>query len=288
MPVYKDYDQEALDAQYNNRAAVPDYMQYLDAWEQRSAQARDRFPCHAELAYGSHARERLDIFPAPAAGAPVLVFYHGGYWQALAKESFHFLAEGLVPAGMTTVFVSYPLAPEASMDLIVAACRRSLIWLYGHIAAYGGNPAQIHVAGHSAGGHLVAMLLTTHWPAMAPDLPADLIRSSVALSGLFDLYPIQRSYLNAVLGLDDDAVRQYSPRRLLPAHRSPLLLTVGSRESAEYHAQSRELARRWLAHGMPVTELDQPGHHHFSILATLADPDTALHQLLRRQWQAKG
>jgi len=218
----------------------------------------------------------------------VQVFYHGGYWQALAKESFHFLAEGFAPAGMTTVIVNYPLAPEATMERIVAACCRSLIWLHRHIAAYGGDPAQLHIAGHSAGGHLVAMLLATNWPAMAPDLPANLISSGVALSGLFDLHPIQRSYLNTVLSLDDNDVQRFSPRRLLPAYLCPLLLTVGDRESAEYHAQSRDLAQRWLAHGMPVNELRQPGHHHFSILTTLADPTSPLHRALRRQWRPKG
>lgn len=283
MPIYKHYDQESLDAQYNNRAAVPDFMRYLDSWQARSAAVRGRLKHHADLAYGPHPRERLDIFTARAPGAPVLVFYHGGYWQALAKESFNFLAEGFVPAGVTTVIAGYPLAPEATMDRIVAACRRSLAWLHRHIADFGGNPARLHVAGHSAGGHLVAMLLATHWRDVSPDLPVNLIKSGLALSGLFDLSPIRRCYLNTVLGLDEAAAHRNSPTQLAPTQHCPLLLAVGNLESDEYHAQSRKLSLNWKARGMPVTEVLQADHHHFSILEALADPQAALFQAVRHQ-----
>src|SRR5262249_509506 len=151
---------------------------------------------HANLAYGPHERERLDIFPAAQTPAPVQVFFHGGYWQAFSKDTFHFVGESFIEHGITTAYVNYPLGPQASMAEIVASCRNSLAWLYRHVGEYGGNPQKIYISGHSAGGHLVAMLMATAWPDQAAELPRDLIKGGCTISGLFDLIPIQLSYVN--------------------------------------------------------------------------------------------
>ena len=282
MRVFQIYDQKALDAQYNNRAAVPEFPDFVASWKKRSAVSRARFANHPDLAYGDHPRERLDIFPAAQTESPVLVFFHGGYWQAMEKESFHFVAQGFVPENMTTVIAGYPLAPEVSMSTIVDACRKALVWIYHNISTYNGNPARISVTGHSAGGHIAAMLMATNWAALDRRLPTGWIKCGCALSGLFDLLPIQRCYLNAVLGMDEATARQNSPVNKTPVSRAPLVLAVGARESAEYKRQSRELAASWRLHGVPVVQHTLTDHHHFSILEPLVDRRTDLNRELRK------
>ena len=283
MIIYKNYDKAALDSQYNNRARVPNFEQIVQRWETESEQLRQRVKSYRGVSYGSRAREYLDIFPAAHPGAPLQVFFHGGYWQALQSGVFHFITNGFLRHGITTVFVNYPLAPEASMDEIVEACRQAIIWLYRHAAEYGGNPNQIYISGHSAGGHLAAMLMATYWKTLAEELPHNLIKGGCAISGLFNLIPIQLSYVNDKIGLDKAAAQRNSPAFLTPASSSPLIVSVGGAESEEYHAQSQELTAAWSQHGLSITELILEGRHHFSILDSLVDPEGALNRAILGQ-----
>lgn len=283
MFVYKNYTQEALDRQYNNRQAVPDFAAIVVQWEADSEAFRQRARSHQELAYGRHPREMLDIFPAAQANAPLQVFFHGGYWQAMDKRVFHFIAEGFIDWGATTVFVNYPLAPQATMDEIIHSCRQAIVWLVRHGADYGGNIDQLYISGHSAGGHIVAMLMATAWPELDPALPADPIKGACAISGLFNLTPIQLCYLNSVLGLDEAMTRRNSPVGLDPACRCPLIVTVGEREPAEYQAQSQDLASAWSAKGLPITQIQASNADHFSILEQVIDPEARLNQSILRQ-----
>lgn len=280
MNVYKDYDQAALDDQYNNRKRAPDFATFIQEWEQRSEQFRQRVNYVADVAYGPHPRERLDIFPAAGGPAPTLVFFHGGYWQSFSRDTFHFVVEDFVKEGITAVCVNYPLGPEASMDGIVASCRSSLAWLYRHLAQHGGDPEKIYIAGHSAGGHLVAMLMATDWPGLAAELPRDLIKGGCAISGLFDLIPIQRSYVNDKLGMDEAMADRNSPLRLAPSCDSPLIVSVGELESEEYHAQSSDFAVAWSKQGAPVTELTLSEANHFTVLEHLSAAEADLHQAI--------
>ncbi|MEM1271814.1 MAG: alpha/beta hydrolase [Bacteroidota bacterium] len=271
MTIYKSYDQKELDAQYNNRAAVPDFERIVDGWRAMSAASRARLSHVLDLPYWSNARERLDVFPA-GPGAPVHVFFHGGYWVAMDKTVFHFIADHFVSNGITTVFANYPLAPKAHMDQIVRSCRRALLWVWERIAFYGGDPERIFVSGHSAGGHLTAMLMATGWSALHPAAPQSLVKGGLSLSGLFDLEPIRLSYLNKRIGLDEDTARRNSPIYHLPAGAAPLLLAVGEHESEEYHAQSDALQRAWLPYGLTVERVTTDADDHFSILSRLSDP----------------
>ena len=252
MEVYKHYTQDELDAQYNNRAMVPDFARYVQQWQQKSETLRQHVHVVQDVRYGEHERERLDIFPAAQSQVPIQVFFHGGYWQAMQKEVFHFLASGFIQDGITTVLVNYPLAPQASMDDIIAACRRAIVWLYQHIADYHGDPERIYISGHSAGGHIVAMLMATAWHEWDQDLPRDLIKGGCAVSGLFTLLPIQRCYLNKVLGMDEAMARRNSPLFLSPTCPASLIISVGACESDEYHAQSHDLATAWGQYGIPI------------------------------------
>jgi arylformamidase len=286
MKVYKQYDQDQLNAQYNNRAMVPDFAEYVQQWQQQSEALRQDADVVKDLRYGEHERECLDIFPARQPDAPVQVFFHGGYWQAMQKDVFHFLAKSFLQDGVTMVFVNYPLAPQATMDDIVSACRRAIVWLHRHIQHYHGNPGQLHVSGHSAGGHIVAMLLATEWPTLDRNIPGDVIKGGCAISGLFTLIPIQRCYLNAALGMDEAVARRNSPQYLSPTCSAPLIVSVGELESDEYHAQSSDFAANWTQHGTPITELTIPAANHFSILDHVYQPEASLYHTIITQMKA--
>lgn len=283
MMIYKSYDQEALDSQYNNRAKVPDFEQIVQGWERDSEALRQRTRFHANIPYGAHLREILDIFPASQPGAPVQVFIHGGYWRSLEKGLFHFIAGSFLDHNITYVAINYPLAPQATMDEIVASCRQAIIWLYRNIARYNGDPHKIYISGHSAGGHLVASLMATEWRDLAADLPADPIKGGCAISGLFNLIPIQLCYVNDEVRLDEAMARRNSPVFLPPTSKSSLIVAVGGEESEEYLAQSQELAAAWSQAGLPVTPLVVPGANHFSILDSLVNSQALLHQMILEQ-----
>lgn len=288
MIIYKNYDQQALDSQYNNRAKVPNFEQIVQQWKRDSEALRQQAHFQADIAYGSHPREILDIFPASQPGAPVQVFIHGGYWRSLEKGLFHFIAGGFIDHNITYVALNYPLTPQATMDEIVTACRRAMMWLYQNIANYRGDPHKIYISGHSAGGHLVAMLMATEWPGLAPDLPADLIKGGCAISGLFNLSPIQLSNINEDVRLDAAMAHRNSPLFLSPTSYSPLIVTVGGAESDEYLAQSHDFAAAWSQEGLAVTEMIVPKANHFSILESLINPQARLNQAIFRQMGLAG
>jgi arylformamidase len=176
------HDADWYDRMYNNRAMVPDFGQYFDRWVRESAAARSQ-ACSTSIAYGAHSTETLDIFPANRPGAPVLVFIHGGYWRFLDKFDHSFMALPFQRAGCTVVVPNYALCPAVTVPDIVLQMVRALAWVWRHIAEYGGDPSRITVSGHSAGGHLAAMLMACDWPVFGPDLPPDLVRNALSISG---------------------------------------------------------------------------------------------------------
>src|SRR6185295_14458485 len=228
-PVFREYDQQALDAEYNNREKVKDSADWLSRYAIASAETRAALECRLDLVYGPHPGERLDVFPARGPSAPVHVFVHGGYWQRLDKSDSSFVARGLQPSGMAVVVINYALIPTVDMDELVRQCRASIVWVHRHAASFGGDPNRIFVSGHSAGGHLAAMLMSTDWSAFA-GLPADVVKAGCGISGLYDLEPIRLSYLNETLGLTMETARRNSPVHLVPASAGPLLLPVGALE----------------------------------------------------------
>jgi len=277
--VFRHYDQAALDREYDNRAKVADFADFLARYRAASDTLRRQRPGQ-ELAYGPPPAARLDIFPplaAPPGAAPVHVFIHGGYWKSLGKHEFAFTA-GAAPEALTVV-LDYPLIPTVDMDTLVAHCRQALIWLYRHIADHGGDPRRIVVSGHSAGGHLAALLLASDWPALDPGLPADPVRAILGLSGLYDLEPIRRCFLNAELHLDGAAVAEHSPLNHLPPVGTTALLAVGEQEGHEYARQSRVQVEAWIQH-IDARVLLTPDHH-FSIVSQLERPDTPLARRLQ-------
>jgi len=262
-------DQKALDAQYNLRAAVPEHPEYFERYAATSAAFRERWPGRLDLPYGDSARQAIDLFLPQAASPPLFVFIHGGYWQALDRKDFSFVAEPLVGAGAAVALVGYDLAPTVDMDTIVGQVRQAIAWLYRNAVAQGYDGGRICLAGHSAGGHLAAMALATDWTGLG--LPADVVKGVCAISGVFDLEPIRQCYLNQVVGLDEAQARRHSPVLLPPQNRCPVMVTVGEHETPAFHRQSRAYAEALGRHGVPCELVTQSGLDHFSIIMEMAN-----------------
>jgi len=279
-PVFRHYDKKQLDAEYNNRAKVKDAMDWIGRYGAESARVRAELPMQFDVPYGRHHAERLDVFlPSGAGPAPIHVFIHGGYWHRLDKADFSFVARAFPEAA--TVVVNYALVPGVDLDELVRQVRASLAWVHANARSFGGDPARITVSGHSAGGHLVAMLLATDWSRFAA--PSDVVKAGCAFSGLYDLEPIRLCYLNEVLALSSESARRNSPVHLKPSGRVPLVLAVGADEGPEYHRQTNDLATAWRARGAPIDVVDADGLNHFSIVAELERPDSALARVIREQ-----
>jgi arylformamidase len=247
-------------------ATVPDLAAVFAGLASRSAAARERFAGALDIPYGASPLEALDVFPA-GPGSPLAIFIHGGYWRRLDKSDFSFVAAGLVPLGISVASVNYGLAPQVKLAEIVAQCRRAVAWLGANSARFVYDADRISVFGHSAGGHLAAMC--------AVEAP---LRSVVTLSGLHDLIPIQQSFANEWLGLDETAARKLSPIHWAPARPCPVFATTGEHESDAFKAQGRALIDAWTAHGCAGDYADSPGDNHFTICERLADPADPLTQ----------
>ena len=279
MPVYKQFDQAALNYQYNLRAHVPDFAVYLERCDLLSRETEQELYPIGDISYGFLPREKLDIYPSVNPAAKTLVFIHGGYWQRFGKRDFQFIAKAFRDYGLTTVLIEYPQAPEVSMDQIVASCRRALVWVSQNLSKYNGDPAQIFIAGHSAGAHLSAMLLTTDWKQY--NLSADIIKGACLISGIFNLMPICLSNINEVLHMNEQEALQNSPVKQKLSTLCPVSIVVGANETDEFLDQSRELYSCWKEN-IPTEIIEPEGINHYSILETMLDPESQLHQAMIR------
>jgi acetyl esterase/lipase len=257
-------DRTALDAAYNNTAHVGQERRdaFLADWTARSERLRKELTHQSNLHYGPTTREVLDFVPCGKPGAPTLVYIHGGYWQWNEKDAWLFVAEGPLAQGFNFVNLEYTLAPQKSMDGIVAEVHRAVSWLLENLACLGGDPARLFVSGHSAGGHLTAIAMEN-----------SAVAGGLAISGLFDLQPIRLNWLNDKLAMDDEEARRNSPMHRLPTHAGPLWITVGGGELTELQRQSVEYFSAWRSHGLEGQFVPTPSVDHFAIVEELARPN---------------
>jgi arylformamidase len=278
VKVFGNYDQAALELQYNSGARAPEIAALRDAEASRTAaltrEALATLPCRLDIPYGLGPRETFDAFIPDVGAAPLMVFIHGGYWKSRDKGQFAWLAKPFLQHGIGFISLGYPLCPGVTMTDLVEATRHGLAHIHHNATALGFDPQRIAVSGHSAGGHLAAMAMATDWTRYG--LPRGWLRSVTAISGLYDLRPIALVAVNEDLRLHDDEIAELSPVALRPVESCPLGITVGGNEAAEFKRNAAELEQAWSTAGVPVTALPAPGKHHFDVLQLLGSADGAL------------
>jgi len=266
---------------YNNRELVPDHPVYFARWAEGSQRARSTMTSHLDLRYGDAPGETIDLFPARKGDGSCMMFIHGGYWRSLDKKDFSFLAPAFVGAGISLAVVNYDLCPKVSIEEIVRQMLRASRWLWLHAEDYGMDQDRLYVSGHSAGGHLAAMLMCAQWPAFARELPKDLWKGGLAISGLYDLRPlVDIDWLNVDLRLDAATALKLSPAFLPPATRAPVMTCVGGEESSEFLRQNALIGERWKS--AFAGDITMPGLHHFSVVDALAQQQGPLFQGVRK------
>lgn len=261
------------EAEYNNRARVPEHPEIIAGWARDAGAYRAARPHRAGIAYGPSPRMTYDLFPAAGTG-PVALFIHGGYWQALDKSFFSHMAAGANARGLDCAITGYDLCPDVPLAAIIDEIRAAALHLWRET----GRP--VLPFGHSAGGHLAAMLLATNWRALDPAAPVGLCPAGLAISGLFDLVPLVTTSVNARLGLDDAEAARLSPHHLPPHAGTRLVAAVGGAESSEYRRQSQLITASWAAQGAGTRYLEVPAADHFTVIAGLAEPHSALTEAL--------
>ena len=271
--VYRGYDALEFERQYNARLLVTNSEELTAGFAEASASYRDRAGCQLDISYGPTGREKLDVFPGEGKRCPVLLYIHGGYWRSRDKSTYSFLAEPFVQAGATVVVASYSHCPHVTLDQIVRQIRGACAWIWNNVSEYGGDPHRFFVMGNSAGGHLTAMMAATQWPEVDHELPPDLIKGAISLSGLFDLEPLLLHPINEELHLDAAAARRNSPIHLKPTLGGPLISAVGGEESDEFKRQSRLLPDTWKDRGAAAEYLEVAGRNHFTIVGDMVQPD---------------
>ena len=284
-PIYREYDSEALYAQYNNRAMIaPEALAAIREDQGRRTEAFLASPVRSELdiAYGDHPRERLDLFLPDTRHPPLFAYIHGGYWQLNTKDPFAYLGEQLVPAGAAFANIDYALCPDVTLSALTDQVRRAMAYLWRNAGRFGYDQDRIVVSGHSAGGHLTAMMMATDWPAVATDLPDDFIAGALPISGIYDVEPIRMTPLNDAVRLDKSETRALSPMFLSPTSSAPMVVVVGGTESDEFHRQAEDLTTAWRKSGLSAEVLMVPGCEHFAVLHTLATPGHDLCKAAKR------
>ena len=268
--------------EYRGGNTILNYAQYFIDWKQNSAAARHQLNCHLNLRYGSGEKETLDLFVAPKS-THLLIFIHGGYWYSMDKDDYSCIAPEFIRAGISVAVLNYALCPLVTIPTIVDQCRQAIAWLYRHARDYGVSAEQLIITGHSAGGHLAAMMFATDWRAYA--VPPDAIVGGVALSGLFFLDPFLLLGLNTDLNLNPEAVKVLSPAYLAPQINAPLIAAVGSLESNEFKRQTQSIKDAWSVNCVATVTLE--ACHHFNILDKFTDLNSAIWQIGKGMLDAK-
>jgi arylformamidase len=272
-PDWRGMSQQDRDLGLNNGIAVAGSADIVAGWDRRSADMRARHSSHLDLRYGPRERNRIDFLKARE-GGPTLLFIHGGYWQTRAKETFTLFAEGPMAHGINVALIGYTLAPDATLDQIVAEIFQGIDFLAGQLPDLGGDGSRIVVSGWSAGGHLTSMALSHPH-----------VKAAIGISGIYDLEPIRASYLNVKRGLDEAMSRRNSPMMQAGGATKPLSLVAGSAELPLLRKQTADFACHRAQFGLPVVYEEIPGADHFTIMNEMVSPTGRITTLIRQLFE---
>jgi arylformamidase len=275
MAVYRDYELDELEVEYDIVGTIDSLDVYHEEYGGLSAKAVERLGGKLDIAYGGDPLQTLDAFPAAEPGVPILIFIHGGYWAGGDKAIHRFPADTFFDAGAVWVPINYRLAPAVSLDDIVDDARSAVAWVHRHAAEIGGDADRIYVFGHSAGGHLTAMILASGWHA-GYGLPENAVKGGAPCSGLHDLSPFLHTSQKEYLKLDADGVSRLSPMRNLPPKGTKMVIAWGGKETTEFIRQSEDYAAACRGAGAEVTTHAYPEHNHFSLAREMTDRNSPL------------
>ncbi len=285
-PVWLDMDQAELDAAYDQGVYAPNLRQVLGRYRTNSELVRARVGEPRRYAYGDTPVEQLDVYRTTRANAPIHVFIHGGAWRGERARDYGFAAELFIHAGAHFVVPDFITVTETGGDLAPLAkqVRSAVAWVYRNADLFGGNPDRLFVSGHSSGGHLAGVILTTDWPGEF-GLPTDVVKGGLCCSGMFDLRPVALSARRAYINFTDEMEQALSPQRHLDRLMAPVIVACGSLETPEFLRQSRDFVTAAVAAGKPAQLLLAEGYNHFEILETLASPYGHLGRAVLEQMQ---
>ena len=272
-PVWLDMDQSELDAAYDQSKYAPNLPQITKRYATNSEAVRSRLGAPRQFAYGPTAIESLDVYATKRPNAPINVFIHGGAWRVGLAKDYAFAAELFVYAGAHLVVPDFVLVQDVGGSLMPMAdqVRRAVAWVHRNAQSFGGDPNRIYVSGHSSGGHLAGVVLTTDWRKEF-NLPADTLKGGLCCSGLFDLKAVRLSARSAYVKFTDEIEQALSSQRHLNNLNAPVIVAYGTLETPEFQRQSRDFAAAVKATGKPVDLLVGEGYNHFEMIETLANP----------------
>lgn len=271
--VFLDYDQEELDAAYTQSLWAPNQAELNRRNAQKSAQAIARLGPARRLGYGSSEAEQLDLYTTKTLGAPINVYIHGGAWRAGDAAYAAYQSEMFVDFGAHFIALDFNNALETKGDLMTMAqqVRRGVAWVYRNARNFGGDPNRLYASGHSSGGHLAAVVLTTDWEKEF-GLPRDTVKGGLCASGVYDLYPVSLSVRSNYIRFTRSIIEALSPQRHLDTLVAPIIVAHGTLETPEYQRQSREFTAVLKAAGKTVESIVLEGYNHFEVQESLGNP----------------
>ncbi len=262
-------DKTNYDLLYNPRLVVKNYQEIFDRWGEQSERARASLDCYLDMPYGPSEAEKMDVFRAQGKSRGLLMYIHGGYWRSLDKKRFSFVAPALAKAGITVAVPDYALCPAVRIEDIVIQMVQACAWLYRNGENFGAPANRVHLCGHSAGGHLAAMMLCCRWPDYSPDLPKKVVGAAMDLTEI-----VKVPSVNCDVRLDGRSALKVSPAFLPPATDAPLYTAVGAEENEGFHMQNRLIGEKWGK--LRKTDIPCPGKNHFTVLDQVSDPESGL------------
>lgn len=274
---------ETLEKNYVIGKLRHDLAELMESWAERSASYRNAADAALDQPYGDDPREKIDIFHCGAEDAPLLIYVHGGYWQRGDKSIYSFIAKSFVEQAVDVAIVGYPLCPQVSLTGLVDIVRKAIVFLFNNAGSLKIDRDRFNICGNSAGGHLVAMMMATHWFEIDSSLPNDLIKFGAPISGLYDLEPLRYTTLNDAVRLDAEEAKNNSPLLLKPVSNAPILAAVGEAETGVFFTQMDGLIQSWQSKECVIEQHVEDNADHFDVIECLGDSASELFQnILKR------
>ena len=265
-----------LEKGYNVRLLVDDFDGLIEKWSKWSEDFRANADSSLNCQYGDGEKDKLDIFRCGMPNAPLFIFIHGGYWQRGDKSIYSFVANSFVNSGIDVALIGYQLCPGATMTNIVDKIREAIVWIWNNADEYSISKNRINVSGHSAGGHITGMVLATCWKEVSKNLPDNLVKTGIPISGLYQLNPIRETTIADALGLDDAESLALSPHFFEPKTDAPILVTLGGGETPEFHWQTDNFVNKWKGFKASLDYFAEPDVDHFGVVERLANLESQI------------